>query len=177
MTVRLHHGRGTGRRRWTHGARRLRLTLAAGLAVLAPACDDASTTPTPAPVPALPAPPDTQPPGCGDLLELEFLGRNEAAGTARGTLTLRGLDEWDATLDFVQPYTIMVPEGGANLDIPGLSPTLGVFVSGLRFNRRDGWFEQAATLEWVTELEIRATAVGCDPAVVSCDSRGCVTRG
>ena len=77
-------------------------------------------------------------------------------------------------LNFVQPYTILIPDGGANLDIPGLSPTVGVFVSDLRFAREDGWFEQTAMLEWVAELEIMATASGCAPVDVSCDSFGCV---
>ena len=72
------------------------------------------------------------------------------------------------------PDTILIPDGGANLDIPGLSPTVGVFVSDLRFAREDGWFEQTAMLEWLAELEIRATASGCAPVDVSCDSFGCV---
>ena len=165
---------------WARHARRLLgnagllRTLAVGVAVLTSACEDAPTTPTP--VPAPPALPEPQPPGCGDLLEVEFVGRNEAAGTAMGELTLRALDEWGATLDFVRPYAILVPEGGANLDIPGLSPTVGVFVSELRFEPEDGWFQQTATLEWVAELEVRATAAGCEPAVVSCDSSGCLAQ-
>ena len=165
---------------WTRHARRLLgnagllRTLAVGVAVLTSACEDAPTTP--APVPAPPALPEPQPPGCGDLLEVEFVGRNEAAGTAMAELTLRALDESGATLDFVRPYAILVPEGGANLDIPGLSPTVGVFVSDLRFHPEDGWFEQTAMLEWVTDLEIRAMAAGCEPAVVSCDSSGCMAQ-
>ena len=166
---------------WTRHARRLLgnagllRTLAVGVAVLTSACEDAPTTP--APVPAPPALPEPRPPGCGDLLEVEFVGRNEAAGTAMAELNLRALDEWGATLDFVRPYAILVPEGGANLDVPGLSPTVGVFVSDLRFEPADGWFQQTATLEWVAELEIQARAAGCDPAVVRCDSSGCLPRG
>ena len=114
------------------------------------------------------------PPQCSDLLDVEFLGRNDAAQTALGKLTFEALDGLSAVLNFVQPYTILIPDGGANLDIPGLSPTVGVFVSDLRFAREDGWFEQTAMLEWVAELEIMATASGCDPVVVSCDSLGCV---
>ena len=167
---------------WTRRARLLLRgagllrTLAVGGVFLVSACEDAPTTPSPTPIPAPPALPEPQPPGCGDLLEVEFVGRNEAAGTAMGELTLRALDESDAMLDFVRPYAILVPEGGANLDIPGLSPTVGVFVSDLRFHPEDGWFEQTAMLEWVTDLEIRATAAGCEPAVVSCDSSGCLAR-
>ena len=164
---------------WTRRARRLLRgagllrAIAVGGVFLVSACEDTPVTPTPAPVPA---PPEPQPPGCGDLLELEFFGRNEAAGTAMGELTLRALDEWGATLDFVRPYAILVPEGGANLDIPGLSPTVGVFVSDLRFHPEDGWFEQTAMLEWVADLEVRATAAGCEAAVVSCDSSGCLAQ-
>lgn len=107
---------------------------------------------------------------------MEFVGRNEAAGTAIAELNLRALDESGATLDFVRSYAILVPEGGANLDVPGLSPTVGVFVSDLRFDPEDGWFQQTATLEWVTDPEIRAAAAGCDPVVVSCDSGGCMPQ-
>ena len=139
-----------------------------------PGCDDAPTAPAPAPT--QPSPPEPQPPGCGDLLDLEFVGRNEAAGTVIAELNLRALDESGATLDFVRPYAILVPEGGANLDVPGLSPTVGVFVSDLRFDPEDGWFQQTATLEWVADLEVRAAAAGCDPVVVSCDSGGCTPQ-
>ena len=108
---------------------------------------------------------------------MEFVGRNEAAGTAMAELTLRALDESGATLDFVRPYAILVPEGGANLDVPGTFSHGGrVFVSELRFEPEDGWFQQTAMLEWVTDLEIRATAAGCEPAVVSCDSSGCMDQ-
>ena len=55
-------------------------------------------------------------------------------------------------------------------------PTVGVFVSDLRFEPEDGWFQQTATLEWVADLEIRAAAAGCDQVVVSCDSVGCMPR-
>ena len=170
----------TVRDSWARRARRLLpsvgllRTLAVGGAVLVSACEDRPTAP--APVPTQPSPLEPQPPDCSDLLELEFVGRNEAAGTAMGELTLRALDESGATLDFIRPYTIMIPDGGANLDIPGLSPTVGVFVSDLRFDPGDGWFQQTATLEWVADLEIRVTASGCDPAVVLCDSFGCMTE-
>ena len=117
------------------------------------------------------------PPQCNDLLDVEFLGRNDAAQTSLGKLTFQALDQSGAVLDFVQPYTILVPDGGANLDIPGLFPTVGVFVSDLRFTREDGWFEQTAMLEWLAELEIRATAAGCEPVEVSCDSFGCASSG
>ena len=182
MSVRSPGASRTVRDSWARRARRLLRgagllpTLAVGVAVLMSGCDDAPTTPAPPLVPTQPAPPEPQPPGCSDLLEVEFVGRNEAAGTAMGELTLRALDESGATLDFVRPYAILVPEGGANLDVPGLSPTVGVFVSDLRFEPEDGWFQQTATLEWVTDLEVQATAAGCDPAVVWCDSTGCTTQ-
>ena len=115
------------------------------------------------------------PPQCSDLLDVEFLGRNDAAQTSLGKLTFQALDQSGAVLDFVQPYTILVPDGGANLDIPGLFPTVGVFVSDLRFAREDGWFEQTAMLEWLGALEVRATASGCESVEVSCDAFGCVS--
>ena len=181
MSVRSPGASRTVRDSWARRARPpvraagLLRTLAVGGAVLISACEDAPTTPAPVPLSTQPAPPEPQPPGCSDLLELEFVGRNEAAGAAMGELTLRALDESGATLDFVRPYAILVPEGGANLDVPGLSPTVGVFVSELRFEPEDGWFQQTATLEWVSDLEVRATAAGCDPAVALCDSAGCTT--
>ena len=113
------------------------------------------------------------PPDCSELVDVGFVGRNMAAGTGTGELTFQALDESGATLDFVGPYTILVPDGGENLDLPGLFPTTGTFVSDLRFVQEEGWFRQTATLEWVADLEIRATAAGCDPVVVSCDSFGC----
>ena len=182
MNVRSPGASRTVRDSWARRARRLLRsaglvgTLAVGVALLMSACEDGPTTPAPPPVPTQPAPPEPQPPDCSDLLEVEFVGRNQAAGTAMGELTLRALDESGATLDFVRPYAILLPEGGANLDVPGLSPTVGVFVSELRFQPEDGWFQQTATLEWVTDLEVRATAAGCDPAVVLCDSTGCTTQ-
>ena len=113
------------------------------------------------------------PPDCSELAHVEFLGHDAAAGTGRGELTFRALDDSGATLDFVRPYAIQVPDGGENLDIPGLFPTTGTFVSDLRFVQEEGWFRQTATLEWVADLEIRATANGCDPVMVSCGLFGC----
>ncbi len=120
-------------------------------------------------VSTLPLPPQD----CSDLLNVEFLDRNDAAGTARGRLSLAAWDGYGATLDFVRPYTILIPDGGENLDVPGLFPTTGTFVSDLRFAQEDGRFRQTAVLEWVADLEIRATAAGCDSVVVSCDMFGC----
>ena len=152
-----------------------------GAALFLPACEDTPATPAPPPSPA-PAPPPPPPappplPDCSELANVEFLGRNDAAGTARGALTFQALDESEATLDFVRPYTIQVPDGGENLDIPGLLPTTGTFVSDLRFVQEEGCFQQTATLEWVADLEIRATAAGCGAVLVSCDSAGCAMLG
>lgn len=156
----------------------LLLALFVGTGLLVPACEDTPVAPSPAPAPP-PAPPPSPPPApspppdCGELADVEFLGRNDAAGTARGALTFQALDDSGAALDFVRPYTILIPNGGENLDVPGLFPTTGTFVSDLRFVQEEGWFQQTAMLEWVADLEIRATAAGCDPVVVSCDSFGC----
>ena len=152
----------------------LLLALFAGTGLLVPACENTPVASSPAPGPAPPpSPPPPPPVDCSELAGVEFLGRNDAAGTARGALTLQALDESGATLDFVRPYTILIPDGGENLDVPGLLPTTGTFVSDLRFVQEEGWFQQTAMLEWVADLEIRATAAGCDPVVVSCDSFGC----
>ena len=146
-----------------------------GMGLLLPACEDTpvSSSPAPAPSPAPPPASPPPPPDCSELADVEFLGRNAPAGTARGRLTFAALDESGATLDFVRPYTILIPDGGENLDVPGLFPTTGTFVSDLRFVQEEGWFQQTAMLEWVADLEIRATAAGCDPVAVSCDSFGC----
>lgn len=119
-------------------------------------------------------PPVTEPPDPCDALSLEigFLGADQTAGTARGALALAAPDPATA-LDFVRPYAILVPDGGANLDPPGLRPTVGVFVSDLRFEREGDGFRQAMTVEWIGALEVRATAPGCDPVSVSCDDRRC----
>ena len=115
------------------------------------------------------------PPECSDLVQVAFLGRNEAAQTALGELTFEALDGSEAALDFVRPYRVLIPDGGANLDVAGLLPTIGTFVSNLRLVQEDGWFQQTAQLEWLGDLEVRATASGCAPVVVSCDSFSCAT--
>jgi len=101
-----------------------------------------------------------------------FLGSDTAAGIASGKLTLDA-GEPGAALDFVRPYTIQVPDGGANLDIPGLRPTIGVFVSDLAFMPLGAGFRQTMKLEWISELEVRAGAPDCEPIAVSCDLAGC----
>ena len=133
-------------------------------------CDDGDlprTTPAPPP-PEMPAVCD------GPSLEVTLVAANDAAGTARGELALDAADPATA-LDFVRPYAIVVPAGGANLDIPGLSPTVGVFVSGLRYESTESGFRQTMNLEWLGELVLRAAAPDCAPVVVSCDTSGCVS--
>ena len=146
----------------------------AGIVLLA-GCGDGSTPAAPAPVPpAVPTPPAPDPATrCGvRSLRVDFLGPGGAAGTARGELTLDA-DDPDVGLEFAAPYTIQVPAGGANLDVPGLRPTVGVFVSDLGFSPLGEGFRQGMTLEWLSELEVHAGSPGCDPVVVSCDLRGC----
>ena len=149
----------------------------AGILALA-GCTGSSTpappTPAPAPPPAAPAPPAPEPPDpCSGLsLEMAFLGSDSAAGIASGRLTLDA-GEPETALDFVRPYTIQVPDGGANLDVPGLRPTIGVFVSDLAFMPLGAGFRQTMTIEWISELEVRAGRPGCEPVSVSCDLGGC----
>ena len=152
--------------------------VAAGFIVL-PGCTGSSTpaTPPPAPAPPAPAPPAPPPPEplepcAGVSLEVAFEGAGARPGIARGELRLLAADP-QVGLEFVRPYTIQVPDGGANLDIPGLRPTVGFFVSDLRFETVGEGFRQSMTLEWLSELKVEATEVGCDPITVTCDLRGC----
>ena len=152
--------------------------IAAGIIVLA-GCTGSSTPATtprapapPAPVPPTPTPPDPLPPCTGVSLDVAFVGLGDAAGIGRGELTLDAEDP-ETGLDFASPYTIQVPDGGANLDIPGLRPTIGVFVSNLGFSPLGDGFRQTMTLEWLSNLEVRAGTAGCGPVTVTCDLRGC----
>lgn len=124
---------------------------------------------TPAPLPAPPEPTAV----CGvSALRLDFLGPGGAAGIVRAELTLEAEDP-GVGLEFASPYTIQVPDGGANLDIPGLRPTIGVFVSDLAFMPLGNGFRQTMTLEWISELVVRAGGPDCEPVSVSCDLAGC----
>ena len=119
-----------------------------------------------------PPPPEPPPPCSGFSLQVAFLGQGEAAGIGRGELML-DVDHPHPTLVLQSPYTTQVPDGGANLDIPGLRPTVGVFLSNLAFESTDRGFRQTMTLEWLSELKVRALEPGCDPLHVSCDLSGC----
>ena len=146
--------------------------VATALGVLGPGGCGGESSPT-SPAPVRTPRPEEVPPDCAGLgLEVAHSGRNEAAGTSLGVLTLTAPDPGTA-LDFVRPYTIVVPDGGANLDIPGLSPTVGIFVSDLRFESLGDGFRQTMRLEWFDELALRATAPDCDPVVLSCDDTRC----
>jgi len=137
----------------------------AGLVALA-GCTEVSPG-TPAPAPAEPVA------VCGvSSLRVDVLDPGGAAGIVRAELTLEAEDP-AVGLELVSPYTIQVPDGGANLDIPGLRPTVGVFVSNLEFSTVGEGFRQAMTIEWISELEVRAGGPGCEPVSVSCDLRGC----
>ena len=144
------------------------LLLAAGTLWL-PGCSDSSTPATPLPAPA---PPEPVAPCDGVSLDVAFLGSDTAAGIASGSLTLDAGDP-ETALDFVRPYTVQVPDGGANLDVPGLRPTIGVFVSDLAFMPLGAGFRQTMTIEWISELEVRAGGPDCEPVSVSCDLAGC----
>ena len=137
----------------------------AGLVSLA-GCAGESTPVNPVPAPAPP------PPSPCVSLEVAFQSRDTAHGIARGELVLEALDPATA-LDFARPYTIEVPAGGANLDVPGLRPTIGAFVSGLSFMPLGEGFRQTMTIEWIAELEVRAGGRDCAPVSVSCDLTGC----
>ena len=148
--------------------------IAAGLSLLA-GCTGSSTPGTPAPAPAAPpapTPPETLPPCPVVSLDVAYVDRGDAAGIARGELTLDSEDP-EIGLDFASPYTIQVPDGGANLDIPGLRPTVGVFVSNLGFSTLGDGFRQTMTIEWLSKLEVRAGTPGCEPVTVTCDLQGC----
>lgn len=162
----------------TRIARSIGVSLLAAGTLWLPGCSDSSTPATPPPAPAPPpAPPAPAPPApeerCGGVfLEVAFLGSDTAAGIASGNLTL-DVGDPETALDFVRPYTIQVPDGGANLDVPGLRPTIGVFVSDLAFMPLGAGFRQTMTIEWISELEVRARAPDCEPVSVSCDLAGC----
>ena len=151
-------------------ATRIRTVLAAaGVAglVFLTGCD--------APLRSLPStpPPSEAPAGCsGFSLRVAFLDQGESAEIGRGELTLLA-DDPAVGLHFAKPYTIEVPAGGANLDVPGLRPTVGVFVSNLGFSTLGEGFRQTMTIEWLSELEVRAIEPGCEPLLVSCDQAGC----
>ena len=162
----------------TRGARSIGVSLLAAGTLWLAGCSDGSTPATPPPAPApppappAPAPPEPEEPCGGVSLEVAFLGSDSAAGIASGNLTLDAGDP-ETALDFVRPYTIQVPDGGANLDIPNLRPTIGVFVSNLEFSTLGEGFRQTMTLEWISELEVRARAPDCEPISVTCDLGGC----
>lgn len=113
--------------------------------------------------------PSPPPPSCnGFSLQVAFLSRGGTDEIARGELSLEA-EVLGASLHFLSPYTIQVPEGGANLDIPGLRPTLGVFMSNLAFTPLGDGFRQTMTLEWLDELEVVSNHPGCEQLSVSCD--------
>lgn len=123
--------------------------------------------------PAAPVLPEPPPPLCSQIaLEVDFLGRGASPEISRGKLTLEAPD-LRTSLHFRAPYTIQVPDGGANLDVPGLRPTLGVFVSDLAFSVLGDGYRQTVTLEWISELEVAALEPDCPSLVVSCDGSGC----
>lgn len=162
----------------------IRLARVIGMSLIAigtlwlPGCTGSSTPAAPPPAPAppsappAPAPPEPVEPCTGVSLEVTFLGSDTAAGIASGDLTLDAGDP-ETALDFARPYTIQVPDGGANLDIPNLRPTIGVFVSNLKFSTVGEGFRQNMTIEWISELEVRAGGPDCAPVTVTCDLGGC----
>ena len=120
--------------------------------------------------PTLPPPPA---PLCSRTdLEMTFLGQGESPQISRGRLTLETRD-LRTSLHFVSPYEILIPDGGANLDVPGLRPTLGVFVSDLAFDVLGSGYRQTMTLEWLSDLELYALEPDCEPLTVACDAFGC----
>ncbi len=157
-------------------------SLAGGRSVLAAAtvaglvfltgCDAPLRMIVPEPPPPEPPPPEPPPPCSEFSLQVAFLGQGETAEIRRGELTL-DVDHPHPRLVLYSPYTTQVPDGGANLDIPGLRPTVGVFVSNLAFAPTEAGFRQTMTLEWLSELEVGAFEPGCDPLRVSCDQAGC----
>ena len=152
-------------------ARKPSVLAAAGVAglVFLTACDG----PTRMIIPETPS--TALPPPCpGFSLQVAFLGQGGTDEIARGELTLDAEDP-GASLIFHAPYTIQIPDGGANLDVPGLRPTVGFFVSDLRFETVGEGFRQSMTVEWLSELKVEATEAGCDPITVTCDLGGCAS--
>ena len=129
------------------------------------------TVSPPSPAPPSPPPAEPLPPCAGVSFEVAF-GGSDGAGIGRGALTLDA-EARDTALTFVSPYTIEVPEGGANLDVPGLRPTIGAFVSDLVFTPFGDGFRQTMTLEWLSELRVEAGLPGCVPVGVTCDLARC----
>ena len=144
----------------------LRALTAAGLLSL-PGCSGGDTPPVAPVLPPPPAPLCTR-----TTLEMTFLGRGTSPELSRGELTLDARD-LRTSLHFLSPYEIVVPDGGANLDVPGLRPTLGVFVSDLAFLVRGEGYRQTMTLEWLSELEFSVLEPDCPPLTVSCNAFGC----
>lgn len=103
---------------------------------------------------------------------MDFLGRGASPEISRGRLILEST-RLDTSVHFQAPYEVVVPDGGANLDVPGLRPTLGVFVSDLAFDVLGSGYRQTMTLEWLSELELQALEPNCPPLTVSCDASGC----
>ncbi len=126
-----------------------------------------ANAPTPPPAPLAP------PPRCeGVRLEARFRGAVGNTGLLRGTLHLESAGP-DTALDLIKPYATVVPRGGDNLDIPNLEPTVGVFVSKLRFSRKGDGFTQNMDVEWTGALEVLAEAPDCAALAVRCDASGC----
>ena len=147
--------------------------------LLVGACaEDGSPATTPIP-PATPTdPPISTPPApdfCGETTQLwGVLGPAGSSGIASAQITLRTPDA-AAALNLVAPYVLEVPDGGANLDVPGLRPTVGVFASDFAFREVGACFEQSVRLEWAGELHLVATGAGRDLLTLRCDSERCST--
>ena len=127
--------------------------------------------------PAVPGPPPVASPApdpCESMrLEVELLLRETDQHVAKGEMTLVAVDA-ETALDIMSPYTIVIPDGGANLDVPGLSPTVGVFVSAFEFERLGEGFRQSMSVEWTGTLQIRAEGPRCPPLEVRCEAGRCV---
>lgn len=148
----------------------------AGLSMALTGCGAGGASAPSAPVPAPPtAPaPEPEPSTCGGILFAEVLDSGGRPFSV-GEVVLQAHPE--TSLEIVRPYTVVVPDGGDNLDVPGLRPTVGAFFSDFGFGRFPaGGIHQRVRVQWRGTLELRAEAPDCPPFTVTCTAERCVSR-
>ncbi len=154
------------------------LAAAAGLLLPVTGCDDggapAPIAPAPTPPPPTTPAPEPEPSTCGGILVAEVF---DSGGRPFSVAEVVLQAHPDTELEIVSPYTVVVPDGGDNLDVPGLRPTVGAFFSGFGFRRfPGGGIHQTFRVQWTGTLELRAEAPDCPPFSVTCTSAQCERR-
>lgn len=159
---------------------RLVRVLLAGLAaasLLSCGAGGANVPSSPAPAPPSTTPPEPPPRACDDVQLVAEVFDSAGRPFSVGEVTLRSPDP-ETAIDILGPYTVVVPDGGENLDRPGLRPTVGLFVSGLGFERLpEGGLHQTFRVNWQGSLSLRAETPGCPSTTVTCTAAGCTTSG